>query len=112
MKLVELNLQSRVNMHKFSYRLNSYQNNSMLNICDDYLLGKRLVNKDLTLHISKSCFGNNSITGNTASDLLAASSIINMVGNNIISLAIDSGIGCKNGIKKINDIQFLIVFKI
>ena len=84
----------------------------MLNICDDYLVGKKLVDKDLTLHISKSCFGDNCITSNMASDLLTTSTIINMVGNNIISLAIDSGIGCKNGIKKINNIQFLIVFKI
>ena len=108
---MELNPQSRANMHKFSYRLNSYQNNFMLNICDNYLLGKKLVDKNLILYISKSCFGDNCINSNTASDLLANSSIINMVGNNIISLAIDSGIGCKNGIKKINNVQFLIVFQ-
>ncbi|MCY3853789.1 MAG: DUF424 domain-containing protein [Thaumarchaeota archaeon] len=99
-------------MHKFSYRLSSYQNNLMLNICDDYLLDKKINDKNLTLHISKSCFGNNYIDQNTASCLLQQSSIINMVGNNIISLAIHSGIGSKNGIKEINNIQFLIVFKI
>jgi hypothetical protein len=34
-----------------------------------------------------------------------------MVGEEIISLSIDLGVGSENGIKKIDGIPFLIVFK-
>jgi hypothetical protein len=46
-----------------------------------------------------------------AKDLLDKCDNINMVGNQIISLSVSLGIGSKNGIKEIDGIPFLIVFK-
>ena len=46
-----------------------------------------------------------------AKDLLRKSSNINMVGKEIISLSTSIGIGSQVGIKEIDGIPFLIVFK-
>ena len=43
--------------------------------------------------------------------LLKKSTSINMVGKQIISLSVSLGIGTLNGVKEIDGIPFLIVFK-
>ena len=96
---------------QFSVRVTDYQKNSMLNICDADLLGKNIQKNDLVMHINESYYGEKLVDKEEAKNLLRNSSIINMVGNDTISLSISLGIGSKNGIKKIDDIPFLIVFK-
>lgn len=83
----------------------------MLNICDADLLGKKIAEKDLKLHISQSYYGEKIVEKEEAKDLLKKSSIINMVGKETISLSASLGIGSEQGIKEINGIPFLIVFK-
>ena len=51
------------------------------------------------------------VTKDEAKELLQNSSIINMVGEETISLSLELGIGSKDGVKVISDIPFLIVFK-
>ncbi len=46
-----------------------------------------------------------------AESLLKESSSINMVGKEIISLSTDIGVGSQEGVKEIDGIPFLIVFK-
>lgn len=41
----------------FSVRITNYQNNLMLNICDAPLLGKKLVENKLKVHISERYYG-------------------------------------------------------
>lgn len=45
-----------------------------------------------------------------AVSLLKSASIMNLVGKETISLAIDLGIGSESGVKIISDIPFLIIF--
>lgn len=96
---------------QFSVKVSDYQKNMMLNICDSDLLGKNIIQDELTMNISKSYYGEKIVTKEEAEDLLQKSSIINMVGKNTISLSIELGIGSENGVKKISDVPFLIVFK-
>ena len=96
---------------QFSVRVSDYQKNMMLNICDSDLLGKDIVQEELTMNISKSYYGEKIVNKEEAKDLLKKSSIINMVGKNTVSLSIELGIGSENGVKKISDVPFLIVFK-
>jgi hypothetical protein len=96
----------------FAVKLQNYQKNKMLNICDAELLGKNIVEGDLTMNISENYYGEKFVEKEEAEDLLKTSSIINMVGENTVSLSIDLGIGNENGIKLISGIPFLIVFKI
>ncbi len=96
----------------FSVRVSNYQENTMLNICDAELLGKKIIQDELNMHISESYYGEKLVAKEEAKSLLKNSSIINMVGKEIVSLSIELGIGSENGIKTISDVPFLIIFKI
>ena len=97
---------------QFSVRVSNYQKNIMLNICDAELLGKKIIQNGLNMHISESYYGEKLVEKEEAKSLLKNSSIINMVGKETVSLSIELGIGSESGIKTISDIPFLIVFKI
>jgi uncharacterized protein len=94
----------------FSVRVTDYQKKTMLNICDTELLGKKIIQDELTMNISESYYGERFVEKEEAETLLKNSSIINMAGKETVSLAIELGIGSENGIKKISGIPFLIIF--
>ncbi len=96
----------------FSVRVTNHQNNLMLNICDAQLLGKNVVQDNLTVKISKSYYGERLVEKQEAEDLLKKCSTINMVGKETISLSVGLGIGSQQGVKEIDGVPFLIVFKI
>ena len=97
---------------QFSVRLTGYQENTMLNICDVDLVGKKISENNLQVDISKNYYGKEIVEKNEAENLLKNSSIINMIGKEIISLSMNLGIGSEKGIKKISGVPFLIVYKI
>ena len=96
---------------QFSVRVTNHQNNLMLNICDAALLGKNIVKDNLTLNISRSYYGERLVEKDEAKELLEKCSTINMVGKETISLSVSLGIGSHNGVKEIDGVPFLIVFK-
>ena len=83
----------------------------MLNICDYNLLGKTLSSDDFSIKINESYYGERTIKKEEAKILLSESDNINMVGKEIISLSVGLGIGSQKGVKEIDGIPFLIVFK-
>ncbi len=97
---------------QFSVKVSNYQKNTMLNICDVELLGKKIIQDGLNVHISESYYGEKLVKKEEAKSLLKNSSIINMVGKETVSLSIELGIGSESGIKTISDVPFLIVFKV
>ena len=96
---------------QFSVKVTSYQNSTTLNICDAELLGKKIVQDDLTMKISENYYGEKFVEEEEAKTLLLNSSIINMVGTKTISLSITLGVGSEDGIKMISGVPFLLVFK-
>ena len=95
----------------FAVRIVTYQQKRMLNICDADLVGRILTKSDLTLNISRSYFAERIVEEEEAEELLKTCSIINMVGKETISLSTKIGIGSPKGVKEIEDIPFLLVFK-
>ena len=96
----------------FSARLINHSNTRMLNICDYNLLGKTLSSDDFSIKINESYYGERTIKKEEAKNLLSESDNINMVGKEIISLSVSLGIGSQKGVKEIDGIPFLIVFKV
>ena len=96
----------------FSARLINHSTTRMLNICDFDLLGKTLTRDKFSIKIDEKYYGEKTINKEKATELLKNCDSINLVGNEIISLSTSLGIGSLEGIKKINDIPFLIVFKV
>ena len=95
---------------QFSVRTMNYQKQSMLNICDTELLGKKIIEGDLTMHISENYYGERFVEKDEAESLLKRSSIINMAGKETISLSLKLGIGSENAVKTVSDVPFLIIF--
>ena len=83
----------------------------MLNICDEDLLGRVLRKDDFHMHISKSYFGQRVVERSEAEDLMKKSSILNMAGKETIDMSINLKIGTRLGVKEIDNVPFLIVFK-
>jgi len=95
----------------FSVRLIKHENTNMLNICDSNLLGKTLNRDNSSLKISEKYYAGKVVEKEEAKNLLKKSDNINMVGKEIVDLSVNMGIGSKNGVKVIDGIPFLIVFK-
>ena len=95
---------------QFSVRISDYQKNIMVNMCDIELIGKDVVDGELKIHINENYYGKQIVDKDEAMSLLKSASIMNLVGKETISLAIDLGIGSESGIKIISDIPFLIIF--
>ncbi|MGI0058405.1 MAG: DUF424 domain-containing protein [Nitrosotalea sp.] len=95
----------------FAVKVVNQRGNRMLNICDVELVGRTVRKSDLEVNITKSYYGERVIDEKEAESLLQTSSIINMVGKKIIDLSIKLGIGSAKGVKEIEGIPFLIIFK-
>ena len=95
----------------FSVRVTNYQNNLMLNICDPNLLGKNITDEKITMNISKSYYCDRLVEKEEAKNLLKQCSSINMVGKETVSLSISLGIGSYQGVKEIDGVPFLLIFK-
>ena len=95
----------------FSVRVTNHQNNLMLNICDPHLLGKNITDEKITMNISKNYYCERLVEKEEAENLLKQCSSINMVGKETVSLSIGLGIGSYEGVKEIDGVPFLIIFK-
>ena len=95
----------------FSVKSMVNQNQMTLNMCDVSLLGKEISENDVKFKVSENYYGEKLVDKEEAISLLQSSAVINMVGEESISLSTSLGIGSKDGIKKIDGIPFLIVFK-
>ena len=95
----------------FSARLINHNSTRMLNICDADLLGRTLNRDNFTLKISEEYYSEKIVEKEEARALLKESDNINMIGKGITSLSVNMGIGSQDGIKEIDGIPFLIVFK-
>src|SRR5574342_1422442 len=95
----------------FAVKTITYQQNLMLNICDADLVGRIITKEDLSLNISNSYFADRFVERSEAEELLKKYAIINLVGKETISLSINLGIGSLEGVKEIDGVPFLLVFK-
>ena len=95
---------------QYSVRVSDYQKNIMVNMSDAELIGKDVIDGELKINISENYYGKQIVDKDEAISLLKSASIMNLVGKETISLAIEVGIGSKDGVKIISDIPFLIIF--
>ncbi|MDG7049776.1 MAG: DUF424 domain-containing protein [Nitrososphaerota archaeon] len=96
---------------RFFVRTSNYQNSNMLNMCDEELLGRIVKNGNLQINISKSYYGQRLVEKAEAETLMKNSSVLNLVGKQTIEMSVELNIGSRQGVKTIEDVPFLIVFK-
>lgn len=95
---------------QFSVKVSDYQKNTMINMCDAELMGKDIVDGELKININENYYGKQLVDKSEAISLLKSASILNLVGNETVSLATDLGIGSESGVKIISNVPFLIIF--
>lgn len=96
---------------RFFVKTSNYQSSNMLNMCDEDLLGRIIKNGNLQINISKSYYGQRIVEQEEAQTLMQNCSILNLVGANTIQMSVDLKIGSQQGVKTIDGVPFLIVFK-
>lgn len=94
----------------FALRKTVFQGAMMLNICDISLIGRTINKSDFEINISKDFFLDETITEMEAKRLLKSSSIMNLVGENIVNLAITLKLAKSNSVKVFDGIPFLMIF--
>jgi hypothetical protein len=97
--------------YNYALRKIKYQETQMINICDLNLIGKEINQGDFNISISKDYFYSEEITEEDAIKVLKSSSIINLVGKDIVDLALSLNLAKKNSVKTIENIPFLMIFK-
>ena len=95
----------------FSTKVISASGNLMLNICDPELLDKTFHDGNTKIKINPNYYAERDVDEHEAKTLLEKCNSINMVGEKTISLATSLGIGSKKGIRLIEGVPFLLVFK-
>ena len=95
----------------FASKLITSSGNIILNICDPDLVNKIIKDGNTEIKISSNYYQENVIDELEAENLLQKCTSANMVGENIISLSIKLGIGSEKGIRRIDGVPFLIIFK-
>jgi hypothetical protein len=94
----------------FALRKTKFQGAIMINICDIGLVGSIINKNDFEINISKDFFLDETISENEAKRLLKSSSIMNLVGENIVNLAITLKLAKSNSVKVFDGIPFLMIY--
>ncbi len=97
--------------YNYALRKIKYQETQMINICDLNLIGKEINQGDFNISISKDYFYSEEITEEDAIKVLKSSSIINLVGKDIVDLALSLNLAKRNSVKIIENVPFLMIFK-
>ena len=95
----------------YALRKIKYQETQMINMCDLDILGKKIQQGDFMINISKEYYYSEEITNKEAIELLKSSSIINLVGQGIVGLALSLNLAKRNSVKTIENIPFLMIFR-
>ncbi|MGN6347796.1 MAG: DUF424 domain-containing protein [Candidatus Nitrosocosmicus sp.] len=94
----------------YALRKIKYQDTQIINICDLNILGKEINKEDFQINISKEYYYEEEVSNEEAIKILKSSSIINLVGKDIVGLALSINLAKKNSVKIIEDIPFLMIF--
>jgi|TARA_B100001167_G_scaffold183623_1_gene142326 hypothetical protein len=95
----------------FASKLITSSGNTILNICDPDLLDKIVKDKKIEIKISSKYYNDKTIDEIEAEYLLKKCTSANMVGEKTISLSLKIGIGSEKGVRRIDGIPFLIIYK-
>ncbi len=88
-----------------------YQSASMVNICDEELLGRSLREGNLRVDISPDYFSGVRVDGRTAIAKIKETDIVNLVGNRIVARAVKEKLAHPKAVRKIDSVSFLMIYK-
>ncbi len=89
----------------------SWKDTSLINICDEDLIGKTLNEGKLQMHISRDYFGGQVVEPPQALKMMKESSIINLAGTQAVEIALSNNLGAKEAVRVIQGVPFLMIYK-
>ena len=98
-------------MDGFSIRTADYRGSTLVNICDEELIGKTVTEGRLKMHISPDFFYGEIVDGREALRLMKVCSTVNLAGRRTVSLAIANKLGAKEAVREIEKVPFLMIYK-
>lgn len=88
-----------------------WNGNQLVNICDINLLNKSIKSDQMNININKNYFGEKMLNEPDVIDLMNKSTILFLVGNSVVNLAIKNKLATSLAVKKIDKISFLMIYK-
>lgn len=82
----------------------------MVNICDIKLRGEKLIENGLIVELNP-IFYNDEVSESDVETILKNSSIINLIGNNIVNKALEMKLARKESVKTIAGVKILMIYK-
>jgi len=89
----------------------TYQGSTMVNICDQELVGTKISDGKLEIKLTKEYFGQNLVNEDEAIHLLNSCFIANLVGRRIVNQALRMKIAFDPSVRTISDIPFLMIYR-
>ena len=100
------------NMNKFYVKVHSTEGKSVLAICDEEILGKTFSADGLKLNINERFYKGKLKNQDEIVKILPAFGDINLVGKNIIALAIEMSFVDEQSVLKVDDMPYAMVFNL
>ncbi|HXW37913.1 MAG TPA: DUF424 domain-containing protein [Nitrososphaerales archaeon] len=89
----------------------SFKESTLVNICDEELLGRTVTEGRLQVKISKEFYCKEIVDEWKALQLIKQCSIVNLAGDRSVALALRNKIGAEQAIRKIEGVPFLMIYK-
>jgi hypothetical protein len=100
-----------VNWRRFAVRTAEYRGNTLVNICDEELVGKTVSEGKLQVHLSSDFYSGESVDMGEALRLIRLCAIVNLAGKRVVALALENQIGAREAVREIEGVPFLMIYK-
>lgn len=88
-----------------------WQEQTLLNICDEELLGTTVKGGSVDMHISRDFFGSDKVNEAVALDMVKNSSIVNLAGSRIVDRVLENNLATERAVKRVGSVAFLMIYK-
>ena len=96
---------------QFIARRIKWQEATLVNICDEELLGTTVKSGDVEMPISRDYFGAEKVSEAQAINLVRNSSIVNLAGTRIVEKVVEAELASPHAVKTVGDVAFLMIYK-
>lgn len=96
---------------QFIARKIKWQDVTLLNICDEELIGTTIRGDKIDMEISRDYFGGEKVGEEEAISLVRSSSIVNLAGTRIVDKIVDQKLASDRSVKRVGSVSFLMIYK-
>jgi hypothetical protein len=96
---------------QYALRTTRYRGTTMIDICDLELIGTRLEENGLVINLTQTYYQQEIIDHSRAKELLQKCDTANLVGDSIVSQAIEMKLAKLVSVRRICNVPFLMIYK-